>query len=79
MYVCLCNGITDKQIRREVARGAQSLNDLRERLGVASQCGSCSNYAIEMINELAPNQNIELGDMFEPRQNIDSGLFYSVV
>ena len=36
MYVCICNGITDKQIRAAVAEGATSLEQLEARLGVAS-------------------------------------------
>jgi len=50
MYVCLCNAITDKQIRRAVAEGASSLQALGDELGVASQCGGCAEHALALIN-----------------------------
>ncbi len=66
MYVCICNGITDKQIRQAVAGGATSLEELHDELGVASQCGSCSEHALSLINEL------QVG------QNADDSLFYAL-
>lgn len=51
MYVCLCKGITDHQIRAEVADGAQSLRDVSRRLGVATQCGKCAGCARQVIRE----------------------------
>lgn len=42
MYVCLCKGITDTQIRAAVENGSQSMRQLNRELGVASQCGKCS-------------------------------------
>jgi bacterioferritin-associated ferredoxin len=49
MYVCLCNGISDRQIRECVDRGAASLNDVQARLPVASCCGHCEETARELI------------------------------
>ncbi len=51
MYVCICKAITDKQIRRAAARGAQDLYALRQRLGVASGCGSCASEAESILRE----------------------------
>ena len=53
MYVCICNGITDKQIRSAVAGGANSLQSLRDELGVASQCGSCTDHAMSLLQDNA--------------------------
>lgn len=50
MYVCLCNNVTDKAIRQSVRRGASSLSDLRDELGVGSQCGQCQCTAQELID-----------------------------
>ena len=49
MYVCICKAVTDKQIRRAAARGADSLYELREHLGVASVCGSCAGEALAIL------------------------------
>ncbi len=51
MYVCLCNGITEGQIRDAVSEGAHSLRDLRQRLGVASCCGKCADCAQQVVHE----------------------------
>ena len=51
MYVCICQSITDKQIRRAAARGADTLYELRESLGVAAGCGSCASTAQEILDE----------------------------
>lgn len=65
MYVCICNGITDKEIRKAIAGGASSLQSLRDELGVASQCGSCSDQAMSFLED-------------NPAQtNLGKSLFYS--
>jgi len=42
MYICLCKGITDSQIRQAVNGGAESVRAVREELGVSTQCGKCA-------------------------------------
>ena len=51
MYVCLCKGITETQIRDAVTDGACSMRDLRERLDVASQCGKCGRDCKSILGE----------------------------
>jgi bacterioferritin-associated ferredoxin len=51
MYVCLCKGITDTQIRAAVEDGASSLREVRSTLGVASQCGKCGILTREIVRE----------------------------
>ncbi|MBA6413220.1 bacterioferritin-associated ferredoxin [Parahaliea sp. F7430] len=51
MYVCICKGITDTQIRAAVQEGASSIRDIRNNLGVASQCGKCGIMAREIVRE----------------------------
>ena len=51
MFVCVCNGVTESQIREAVADGVVSLQELHDRLGVASQCGGCGDYALSLIHE----------------------------
>jgi bacterioferritin-associated ferredoxin len=51
MYVCLCNAITDGEIRGAIAQGARSLDDLRATLGVATCCGRCADCASSLIDE----------------------------
>ncbi|MCG8393034.1 MAG: bacterioferritin-associated ferredoxin [Pseudomonadales bacterium] len=51
MYVCICKGITDNQIREAVGDGCDSLRDLRRELGVGSQCGKCARHARHVLRE----------------------------
>ena len=51
MYICLCHGITENQIRTCVQSGARTLCDLRGQLGVATQCGSCEGQAAELLDQ----------------------------
>ena len=59
MYVCLCKGITDTQIREAVQQGAHSLKDVRNTLGVASQCGKCGVLTREILRETVLDNNNE--------------------
>lgn len=59
MYVCVCNGITDRQIRAAAARGVTSLQELQDELGVASQCGNCAEHALSTLVEAAPRPVFE--------------------
>jgi bacterioferritin-associated ferredoxin len=45
MYVCICNAVSDRQIRVAVERGATTLKDLNRALGVAGKCGKCAVFA----------------------------------
>ena len=51
VYVCVCKGITDHQIKAAVTEGATSVGRLRKHLGVASQCGKCACLTREIIDE----------------------------
>jgi bacterioferritin-associated ferredoxin len=51
MYVCICQSVTDRQIRRAAASGVDNLYELRESLGVAAGCGSCADMAEEILRE----------------------------
>jgi bacterioferritin-associated ferredoxin len=51
MYVCICNGITDRTIREAAAAGARELADLTAMTGCASVCGSCGDLATQLLRE----------------------------
>lgn len=51
MYVCICNAITDKQIRKAAKAGVSDIGGLQSELGVAAGCGSCEEVAAEILRE----------------------------
>ena len=51
MYVCICQQVTDRDIHHAVAQGACRMRDLREQLGVSSQCGKCAGCAKAVLQE----------------------------
>ena len=52
MYVCVCNAITDREVRGAVALGARSLADLQASLGVATCCRRCADCACKIVAEV---------------------------
>ena len=54
MYVCLCRGITDQDIKDAVSDGAESFRDVRDLLDLGTCCGRCAPEARSIIqHELA--------------------------
>jgi bacterioferritin-associated ferredoxin len=51
MYVCICRQVTDRDIHEAVAQGACRMRDLREQLGVSTQCGKCAGCANDLLKE----------------------------
>lgn len=68
MYVCVCKGVTDHQIRQQVSDGARSWREVREATGCATQCGKCACYAKSLTKEA----------LHEARMEADMSLAYAV-
>lgn len=49
MYVCICNGVTDRQILEAAANGCRSVSELTMRTGCGANCGSCLETAASML------------------------------
>jgi bacterioferritin-associated ferredoxin len=51
MYVCICQAVTDREIRDAAEGGARNVRELGQRLGVATGCGSCAAEARRILRE----------------------------
>jgi len=51
MYVCICNGITDRDIRQAADGGCRSLAELTMRTGCGACCGTCLETAAQVLEE----------------------------
>ena len=54
MYICICNGITDRAIRECAKAGGCSMSDLECSLGVGASCGRCRDAAAEILQGTRP-------------------------
>ena len=50
MYVCICNAVSDQQIKDAVASGHEDLQSIQNQLGAATGCGTCVEHAEQVIN-----------------------------
>lgn len=60
MYVCLCNGITERSVRQAAAEGVCSLSELTRRTGCADSCGSCADLAEQILRDEHQRQAFSL-------------------
>lgn len=51
MIVCVCNNISDREIRQAIDLGLSTMAELRRDLGVATCCGKCHTCAKEVLTE----------------------------
>lgn len=51
MIVCVCNNISDREIRQAVDLGISSMPELHRELGVGTCCAKCVSCARAVLNE----------------------------
>ncbi len=65
MYVCICNGVTDRDIRQAAQAGCCGMAELTMRTGCGACCGSCVDTATETLEqaraELQPQRGNVVG------------------
>ncbi len=49
MYICNCNGITEREIEGAIELGCETLADLGRELGVGTCCGKCVPDARKLL------------------------------
>jgi bacterioferritin-associated ferredoxin len=51
VYVCICNGVTQRDIREAADAGCRSVAELTMRTGCGANCGSCIDMAAEVLEQ----------------------------
>jgi Bacterioferritin-associated ferredoxin len=51
VYVCICNGVTDRHIREAAENGCSSITELTMRTGAGACCGSCLDMAAAILEQ----------------------------
>ncbi len=59
MYVCLCHGVTDREILETIADGASSLEEVAYCTRAGTRCGSCVPAIAAHVQESAPGAEPE--------------------
>ncbi|MFO0749440.1 MAG: (2Fe-2S)-binding protein [Myxococcota bacterium] len=53
MIVCVCEGVSDREIRANIQQGASSLSELGRRCKVGLDCGRCREAIRGMLGDRA--------------------------
>jgi len=57
MYICVCNGISDKQVRTAVRQGAETVGRVFKSQGCKPECAQCVSCIRDIIeDEVLPSQ-----------------------
>jgi bacterioferritin-associated ferredoxin len=51
MIVCLCRAVSDTQIKRVIAEGADTVREVARRCGAGTGCGACVPMVADMIDD----------------------------
>jgi bacterioferritin-associated ferredoxin len=49
MYVCLCMGVSDKEIQDLVASGADTVTEVMRCSGAGTRCGTCRPTIAKLV------------------------------
>ena len=62
MYVCLCNALTDRDVRRHTAGSGCSVSMVYRACGCQPQCGKCVPFVRQMLRDGADAATAGHGD-----------------
>ncbi|KAA3638193.1 MAG: bacterioferritin [Proteobacteria bacterium] len=65
MYVCICHGITEKDIQKAARSGVNSISKLASETGATTGCGSCLEMAEDILQQHA-SQNTDFLQILTP-------------
>ena len=59
MYACVCFRITEEEIHEEISAGARTEQELGDRCGAGTSCGTCVERLGCLIEEARRNPRLE--------------------
>lgn len=62
VIVCLCNGVSEKRVRRAIERGAATRRQVTSACGAGGACGGCHGTIVAMLKE----QSLAVGATSNP-------------
>jgi len=64
MYICNCNGITEKQVKAAVRKGVRHWHDVHTHYGFVPQCGKCQCDIVQYMSEHGADGSEEATPLF---------------
>ena len=59
MIICICNRISDRQIREAIDKGVHTFDEMRKMLPVSTNCGKCRSAVEDLLKRYHPTvQNL---------------------
>jgi bacterioferritin-associated ferredoxin len=58
MYVCICNGHREHDIREAAAKGLRCAREIYKHLGKPARCGRCLDFATQVVEEVHGASNL---------------------
>lgn len=55
MYACICYAVTEPQVRTTILAGARTIEEIGDRCGAGTGCGSCVDRLCDMLDDAAVN------------------------
>lgn len=52
MYVCLCKGVSERQIKEVISQGHGDFRQIRCQTGLGTQCGVCRKSVKQYLNQI---------------------------
>jgi len=52
MYICVCNGHRESEIREAAATGLRCAREIYRHLGKPPRCGRCLDLAAKLVDEV---------------------------
>ena len=59
MIVCICEGISDREIRGAIGAGCQSIQAIGQSCGAGTDCGQCRGSLRELLGRQQPNRRVK--------------------
>jgi bacterioferritin-associated ferredoxin len=51
MFVCVCHGVSDHEVRHAIAAGAETREEVTRACRAGGDCGSCHGHIEDMIED----------------------------
>jgi bacterioferritin-associated ferredoxin len=51
MFVCLCRGVCDREVRAAIVGGAKSCDEVGDACGAGTGCGACRPMIRNMLDQ----------------------------